>query len=116
MKEDGNRLILPLAQHTLSKIEKKLFCKRLYDIKMPDVYTSNISNCVILNECKLVGLESYDCHVLMQYLLVVAICGLLPKSPRIAIFRLCNFFNDICQKALDTSMLDALENEVAITM
>ncbi|KAL5806130.1 hypothetical protein ACOSQ4_028863 [Xanthoceras sorbifolium] len=55
--------------------------------------------------------KSHDCHVMMQQLLSVAICGLLPKGPRIAIFRLCSFFNDICQRVLDKSKLDSLEDE-----
>ncbi|KAL5831837.1 hypothetical protein ACOSQ4_017191 [Xanthoceras sorbifolium] len=54
---------------------------------------------------------SHDCHVMMQQLLSVAIRGLLPRGPRIAIFRLCSFFNDICQRVLDKSKLDSLEDE-----
>ena len=116
VKECGNRLYLPAAPHTLSKAEKQLFCKRLFSLKMPDGYCSNISNCISLSECKIAGLKSHDCHVLMQQLLSVAIRGLLPKGPRIAIFRLCSFFNDICQRVIDRSKLESLEDEVALTM
>ncbi|XP_010463429.1 PREDICTED: uncharacterized protein LOC104744109 [Camelina sativa] len=44
-------------------------------------------------ECKVMGLKSHDYHVLMQQLLPVAVRVLLPKGPRIAIFRICAFFN-----------------------
>ena len=66
VKKCGNRLYLPAAPHTLSKEKKQLFCKRLFSLKMPDGYGSNISNCVSLSECKIAGLKSHDCHVLMQ--------------------------------------------------
>ncbi|KAK2644367.1 hypothetical protein Ddye_019562 [Dipteronia dyeriana] len=83
---------------------------------MLDGYCSNISNCISLSECKITGLKSHDCHVLMQQLLSVAIRGLLPKGPRIAIFRLCSFFNDICQRVIDRSKLESLDDEVTVTM
>ncbi|KAL5840762.1 hypothetical protein ACOSQ4_013370 [Xanthoceras sorbifolium] len=65
----------------------------------------------IRHELHIKDLKSHDCHVMMQQLLSVAICGLLPKGPRLAIFRLCSFFNDICQRVLDKSKLDSLEDE-----
>ena len=49
--------------------EKKEFCKILKSIKVPDGYSSNISRCVQLNEKKVNGLKSHDCHVLKQQLL-----------------------------------------------
>ncbi|KAL5834843.1 hypothetical protein ACOSQ3_014432 [Xanthoceras sorbifolium] len=92
------------------------FCKRLFNLKMLDGYCSNINNCISLSDCNIVALKSHDCHILMQQLLLVTIRGLLPKGPRIAIFRLCSFFNDICQKMINRSKLESLENEVAVTM
>ena len=83
---------------------------------MSDVYCSNISNCIALEECKIIEFKSHDCHVLMQQLLLVAIRGILPKGPRIAILRLCSFFNDICQRVIDRSKLQLLEDEIAVTM
>ncbi|KAL5794597.1 hypothetical protein ACOSP7_003191 [Xanthoceras sorbifolium] len=112
----GDKLYLPAAPHTLSTAEKQLLCKRLFNLKMSDGCCSNISNCISLTECKTVGLKYHDCHVLMQQLLSVAILGLLPKGQGIAIFRLCSFFNDICQRVIDRRTLESLENEVAVTM
>ncbi|KAL5846311.1 hypothetical protein ACOSQ3_009835 [Xanthoceras sorbifolium] len=81
VKVCGDKLYLLAAPHTLPKAEKQLFCKMLFNLKMPDDYCSNISNCISLSDCKLVGLKSHNCHVLMQQLLLVAIRGLLPKWP-----------------------------------
>ena len=85
-KNKGTSFFLPPASHTLSKQEKKIFCSRLHDLKLPDGYSSNIANCVSLQECKLIGLKSHDCHILLQQLLSVALRGFLPKGPRNVIF------------------------------
>ena len=71
----GKRTYLPAAPWSLSKSEKKVFCKRLFDFKGPDGYCSNISRGVSLEDCKVSGLKSHDYHVLMQQLLPVAIRG-----------------------------------------
>ena len=73
---------------------------------MPHDYSSNIKSLVSMKDLKLVGLKSHDCHILMQQLLPVAIRGILPDKVRITITRLCLFFNDICSKVFDPSMLD----------
>lgn len=112
----GKSYYLPAAPHTLSKKEMKLFCSRLKKLKLPDGYSSNIGNCVSLEECKILGLKSHDCHVLMQQLLPVALRGLLPKGPRNAIFRLCAFFNELCQRVIDRNRLEQLECDIAETL
>jgi len=48
-----------------------------------------------IKDLKLVGLKSHDCHVLIQQLLPVAVRGILPEKVRVAITRLCFFFNSI---------------------
>lgn len=71
----GKRMYLPPAPWSLSKEEKKLFCKRLSDFRGPDGYCSNISRSVKIEDCSIKGLKSHDYHVLMQQLLPVAIKG-----------------------------------------
>jgi len=60
------------------------------------------------------GLKYHDCHVLMQYLLLVAICGILPESVRQVITRLCLFFHAVCRKVIDPNRLNNLENEAIV--
>ncbi|CAE6012555.1 unnamed protein product [Arabidopsis arenosa] len=112
----GKRTYLPAAPWSLSKKEKKIFCKRLFDFKGPDGYCSNISRGVSLEECKITGLKSHDYHVLMQQLLLVALRGLLPKGPRTAIFRLCAFFNMLCQRVIDREQISVMEAEIVETL
>jgi len=69
-----------------------------------------------MDDLKLMGLKSHDCHVLMQDLLPVAIRGILPKNVKQVITRLCLFFNAICSKVIDPTRLDELENEAIIIL
>ena len=85
-------------------------------LKVPQGYSSNIKSLVSVNDLKLVGLKSHDCHVLMQHLLPVAIRGILPVKVRVAITRLCFVFNAICSKVIDPTRLDELEEEAAIVL
>ena len=115
-QEKGNRHYLPPAPYSMSKSEKQLFCKRLYDLKLPDGYGSNIRKCVFVDECKIVGFKSHDYHMMMQQLLSTAIRELLPNKVRIAIFRLCSFFNEICQRVIDKNRIEILEGEIVETL
>lgn len=111
----GKKTYLPPANCWLSKEEKRRFCKRLSLFKGPDGYCENIANCVSVDPPIIGGLKSHDHHVLLQNLLPVALRGLLPTGPRIAIIRLCSFFNRLCQRVLDPEKVIALEAECVET-
>lgn len=65
---DDGKIILPAACRTLSFREKNMFCRVSLDLKVPDVYSSNISRCINLEHRKITQLKSYDCHILVQQL------------------------------------------------
>ena len=111
-KEDDTTR-LPAASYTLSKSDKKLFCKRLFDLKLPYGYSSKISNCVDVEKHKLTGLKSHDCHVLMQQLMAVAIRGVMEEGPRVQILRLCKLFERLCEYVVDKEEIIKLELEAA---
>ncbi|TYK04175.1 transposase [Cucumis melo var. makuwa] len=111
-----NRTYIPAACYTLSREEKYRFCKTLSEIKVPEGYSSNIRSLVSLDDLKLNGLKSHDCHVLMQKLLPIAIGSILPKNVRYTISRLYFFFNAICAKSFSVSKLDALQEDIVITL
>ena len=69
-----------------------------------------------VNDLKLVGLKSHDCHVLMQQLLPVAVHGVLPEKVKVAITRLCFSFNAIYSKVIDPQQLDDLKNHASIIL
>ncbi|KAL6329567.1 hypothetical protein AAG906_022144 [Vitis piasezkii] len=94
----GNRVILSAA------------------LKVSDGYASNISRCVQVNERKIFGWKSHDCHVLMQQLFPLAIRGVLHKNVCVVIVELCSFFRQLCSKVLKTNQLEHLENDIIVTL
>ncbi|CAN1129189.1 hypothetical protein LINPERPRIM_LOCUS17285 [Linum perenne] len=78
--QQGSKVILPSAIYTLSQDMKREICGFLKQLKVSDGFSSNISQCVNVNERKITGLKSHDCHVLLQHLIPLAIRGRLPKE------------------------------------
>ncbi|KAL0556179.1 hypothetical protein IC582_004689 [Cucumis melo] len=85
-------------------------------MKVPRGYSSNITNLVSIEDSKLNGLKSHDCHVLLQQLLPVAIRSVLSKHVRYTITRLCLFFNSICNKVIDVTQVEKLQEDIVITL
>ncbi|XP_009139567.2 uncharacterized protein LOC103863570 [Brassica rapa] len=112
----GKKTYLPPAAYWLSKEEKKKFCRRLSNFRGPDGYCANISNCVSLDPPSIGGMKSHDHHVVMQNLLPVALRGLLPRGPRLAVTWICNYFNRLCQRIIDPEKIIKLEEEIVETM
>ncbi|XP_013617615.1 PREDICTED: uncharacterized protein LOC106324140 [Brassica oleracea var. oleracea] len=113
----GKRTYLPHAAYWLKKDEKKENSARdLSLFRGPNGYSVNIASCVSVEPPTIGGLKSNDHHVLLQNLLPVALRGLLPDCPRIAVTRLCSFFNRLCQRVLDHENLISLETELIETM
>ena len=85
-------------------------------MKVQDIYDSNISRWIQVNERKIFGLKSHDCHVLMQQLLPFVIRGVLHKNVCAAIVELCSFFKQLCSKVLKTYQLEHLQNDIIVTL
>jgi hypothetical protein len=64
---EKGKYTLPPALYKLGGAEKKILCKFLEGVKMPDGYASNIRRRVDVNGCKLAGLKSDDYHVILQF-------------------------------------------------
>ncbi|KAI3743970.1 hypothetical protein L1987_57042 [Smallanthus sonchifolius] len=107
---------LPHACYTMSKDEKINFCKCLYGIKVPSIHSANIKRLVSMKDCKLLGMKSHDCHVLMTHMIPIAVRGLLPDNIRHTITKLCLFFNMIHSKVVDPESLDEWQKEIVITL
>ena len=113
---DNARTYLPPACYTLSKAEKTELCQCLHGVKVPSGYSGNVKKLVSMQDLKLNGMKSHDCHVLMTQMLPIAIRNILPIKVRETIMRLCYFFNTIAQKVIDPEGLDALQDEVVMTL
>ncbi|GKA01764.1 hypothetical protein Tco_0674429 [Tanacetum coccineum] len=115
-EEKGSRTYLPPACYTMSKVEKTQFCQCLHDIKVPSGYSANIKKLVSMQDCKLIGMKSHDCHVLMTHMIPIAIRGLLPNNVRKTITKLCLFFNMIHSKVIDPELLDSWQKDIILTL
>ena len=73
------RTYLPPACFTLTKEEKCALYQCLFDVKIPDGYSSNIRALVDMKELKLVGLKSHDFHTLMQHYYLLQYVQSCPK-------------------------------------
>ncbi|XP_010422813.1 PREDICTED: uncharacterized protein LOC104708024 [Camelina sativa] len=112
----GKKTYLPPPAYWLSKKENTIFCQRLSEFRGPDGYCGNIVNSISVNPPNIGSLKSHDHHVLVQNLLPAALRGLLHKGPRIAINRLCSFFNRLCQRIIDPEKLMTMETDFVETM
>lgn len=107
---------MPPAAYTLLKEERKEFFEFLKSVKFPDGYASNISRCVSSDECKMFGLKSHDCHVLLQRVFSVGVRKFLRKDIWEAIDELGNFFQQLCCKTLKRHDLEKMENDIVIIL
>ncbi|XP_062014257.1 uncharacterized protein LOC133730737 [Rosa rugosa] len=107
---------LPLASWNLTVDEKKCMCGSFHGMKVPENYCSNILSLVSMDDLRLTGLKSHDCHALMQQLLPIAIRGVLEKPVRVVVIRLCLFFNEICSKTIDASRLPKIQSDLVETL
>ncbi|KAL6204904.1 hypothetical protein ACLB2K_022171 [Fragaria x ananassa] len=107
---------LPLASWNLLHHEKKIVCRSFFGMSVPTRFSSNISNLVSMEDLKLVGLKSHDCHTVMQYLLPIALRSVLEKPVRYAIIRFCLFFKAICSKVINVSRLKQMQADLVDTV
>ena len=112
---NNNTMCLPRACYQMNNKEKYAFLCILKNVKCPDECSSSIPRCVQVKQRKIFGIKSYDCHVLMQELLPIALRGSLPDKVSSALIDLCNFFKKICSKVLTVEFLEQLESQITIT-
>jgi len=93
---DESRVAKPRASFVLEKNAQLLVYKWLKSLRFPDGHASNISRLVNMEECRLNGMKSHDCHMFMQTLISLAFHDLLPKGIWDALTEISHFFSDIC--------------------
>ncbi|KAL3520947.1 hypothetical protein ACH5RR_019096 [Cinchona calisaya] len=106
----------PKAVYTLTKNEKRVVCEWLKNLKFSDGYVSNISRCIDLNECKLTGMKSHDCHVFMERLLPIAFKEFVPPFVWSALTEVSLFFRDLCSTSLTITNMQKLENNAPVIL
>ncbi|XP_042958210.1 uncharacterized protein LOC122293820 [Carya illinoinensis] len=112
LRREGDSITMPHALYTLYGDEKNKFCEWLSDIKFPDGFSSNISNCVSLRDGKISGMKSHDCHVFLHRLLPIAAGGFLRSDIALALTELSTFFKELCARTLDVNRLSQLQTDI----
>src|SRR5881394_2141533 len=69
-----------------------------------------------MKDLELVGIKSHDCHVMITQMLPIAIRCIKPDYVKLAVTRLCHFFNAIAHKVIDPAEPSALNIEIAETL
>jgi len=61
-----------------------------------------------MKDLTLTNYNSHDCHVMLTTFLPTAIRAINPVSLKMAVTRLCYFFNKVTQKVIDRDELETL--------
>jgi len=102
--------------YSLSPDEKKLFCEVLKGVKFPAGYAYDIRHNVHVNEKKVFGLKSHECHIVLQDLLPLAVRKILPEIVSAVVARISHFFKKISPPVFRKSDMDNLEADIAETL
>ncbi|WMV31114.1 hypothetical protein MTR67_024499 [Solanum verrucosum] len=112
----GEKVEVPTACYTLSPEDKHKLCLFLKNLKVPDGFSSNISQSVNLKDHKISGLKSHDCHVLLQHILPLALRGMLSKEVCEPLIELSIFFCVLGSKELMIDDLTHIEAQIPIIL
>jgi hypothetical protein len=113
---DGLWVAKPRASFVLEKKAQLLVYKWLKSLFFPNGYASNISRLVNMEEYRLYGMKSYDYHVFMQTLILLAYRVLLLKGIWDALTEISHFFRDICFSKLNVDHIERLETNIVETL
>ena len=113
--QKGEKIEVPTC-YTLSPEDKHKLCLFLKNLKVPDGFSSTISQCMNLKHHKISGLKSHDCHVLLQHLLPLALRGMLSKEVCEPLIELSIFFSVLGSKELRIENLEQIEAQIPITL
>jgi hypothetical protein len=69
-----------------------------------------------MSELKMSGYNTHDCHTMLLLFLAITIRAINHPYLKMAITRMCHFFNAISKKVIDISELDELRKEIRVTI
>jgi len=116
LKDIGReKLVKPKAAYAFTKSQRVSICKLVKELILPDGYASNLGRCVDLNQGKLHGMKSHDCHVFMQRLLPITFDS-LPKPIWKVVVELSLFFRELTFATLNVEHLRILEENILVLL
>ncbi|KAK2455160.1 hypothetical protein QL285_002640 [Trifolium repens] len=111
----NGKVLKPRANYTLSIDEAKSVCRWVKELKMPDGYASNLARCADVDNGRMCGMKSHDCHVFLQSLLPIAFSS-LPQHALNPLIELSQFFKNLCSATLRESDLIKMENDIPMIL
>ncbi|RDX87975.1 hypothetical protein CR513_30485, partial [Mucuna pruriens] len=116
LKDIGRvKLFKPKAAYAFTKSQRVAICKWVKELKLPDGYASNLGRCVDINQGKLHGMKSHDCHVFMQRLIPIAFDS-LPKHIWNPLVELSHFFRELTSTTLNVENLTVMEGNIPVLL
>lgn len=112
----GDSYFVPPVCYTLSTAEKRKLCSFLASVKYLDGCAANLSEHVNITDCRITGMKTHDCHIILQQLLPISIRRLLNDNVREALHEFSNFVKKLCSKELTQVDLEYLEDQIALTL
>ncbi|KAK9048019.1 hypothetical protein SSX86_033019 [Deinandra increscens subsp. villosa] len=112
----NGRWFKPHALYVLTREERKQFCNLLKSVRFPDGYAGNLAKNVIVEQGKVYGLKSHDCHVLIQRIIPIAIRPFMTKQIRDALVELSQFFKKLTEGTLYVTELEALQAKIVVIL
>jgi len=106
----------PKASFVLEKNAQLLVYKWLKSLCFSDGHASNISRLVNIEDYRLYGMKSHDCHVFMQTLIPLVFRDLLPKGIWDTLTKISHFFRDICSSKLNVDHIERLQTNIVETL
>ncbi|KAK6803275.1 hypothetical protein RDI58_001059 [Solanum bulbocastanum] len=110
----NGKIVKPKASFSFTLDEKREIIQWVKNLRMPKGYASNLGKQADMNEGKLIGMKSHDCHVFMETLIPFAFSH-LPERIWKPITEISLFFKDLCSGKLLESSLDKMEENILVT-
>jgi hypothetical protein len=107
--QENGKYHLPAAIYNFNVDEKHVMCVWLKNSRVPSGFCSSIRSIVSMKDLAVTKYNSHDCHVMLTTFLPIAIRAINPLFLKMAITRLCYFFNRISQKVIDRDELASLQ-------
>jgi hypothetical protein len=95
--QPNGKYLLLISSYNLNLEEKHEICVWLKTLKVPSRFCSNIRSLVSMKDLTLTNYNSHDCHVMLTTFLPTGIKAIKPMFVKMAITRLCYFFNKVSQ-------------------
>ena len=93
-----------------------MVCQWIKNLRLPDGYASNLSNCVDIKTLQISRMKSHDCHVFMEKLLPIALKDLIPDPIWNVITEVSIFFRDLCSTVIQVDQMEKLVNNIVVTL